>query len=148
MSEMNTTEINRLLDQMNTGVLALCSGREPYSIPVSYRYGDDSIFIKLGYTEESRKMEVLGENDRVSFTVYDVDEETESPGPFVPFAWRSVVVTGELREVESEKAVNVILDTESGPSPKNPWGEPRANLDFTVYEIEVDEISGRKGMGT
>lgn len=144
--EMNTTEINRLLEQLNTGVLSF-SGDKPYGVPVSYRRTSDSIYIKLGFTEGSRKMDLLERDSRVCLTVYSVDETTEALGPFVPFEWKSVIASGELREVESEKAVDVVIDAEGGPSPDNPWGEPRADIDFKLYELRIHEVTGRKGVG-
>lgn len=72
--------IETVLKDAPVGVLSLCDGGEPYSIPVNFYYEHGKIFIHCA--KEGRKVDILRENPQVCFlVVHPVEvEETECGG--------------------------------------------------------------------
>ncbi|MFB6283509.1 MAG: pyridoxamine 5'-phosphate oxidase family protein [Halobacteria archaeon] len=145
MVEMDDVDIDQLLSKENKGTLALSENDYPYSVPVIYRYVDGDIYFKLGRPKDSKKIEIIEENPKVSFTVFETQPEPDSSGPYTELAWASVIIRGKLEEVEEREAAQVALSSEEGPAPDNPWGESRSDLEFQIYRLKDDEVSGRKG---
>lgn len=146
MEEMGAAEVEAMLEEKNLGVLALARGGEPYAIPMAYRYGDGTVYFKFGVPTDSRKQTIVDENDTVSFVVYDIETDEGSGGYLQHHPWRSVQLNGHLRAVDDPEAVDVVVDTDRGDVPDNPWGEPRAEMSFTMYRLDAEEVSGRKAV--
>ncbi|MEF8784653.1 MAG: pyridoxamine 5'-phosphate oxidase family protein [Haloarculaceae archaeon] len=140
MQPLSGDEIDALLTRCGVGVLSLYDGTYPYSIPMSFGYdGSEPIFsIQLGTSDQSRKRDCLDRSTKVCFTVYDEPE---------PETWESVVITGELEALpeEAAKAAFAALATNAEfPSDVRVWGVPLADVDLTLYGLDVDERTGRK----
>ncbi|MDY7082820.1 MAG: pyridoxamine 5'-phosphate oxidase family protein [Halobacteria archaeon] len=143
MQEMKSGEIDDFLNETGDGVIAFSKDGQPYSVPISIGYTDNKIYLKFGYRDGSKKKKYLEANKNVSVTTYETTEDTKSTSVLYDVAWRSVVVQGTLHEVEDPEAIDAALETHPSDA-DNPWGLPRAEVEFEVYRLEIDEITGRK----
>jgi uncharacterized protein len=131
--ELTVDEIRHFMRTHKWGLLCTVGGDgEPYAVPVSYGFDGTEVYVATGPGKKARNMEV---NPGVCLTVPDV----ESGGH-----WRSVVVTGHARGVESirEKLHALgVLARQRGHLPT------RADLarmaSSRVIRIEVSEMTGR-----
>lgn len=137
-TEMTVQEIDALLGRHETGVLALAHADTPYAIPISYGYDADArtFYLRLVSTPESEKRAFLESTPATRLVVYEEDGAT----------YRSVVATGALRAVETDDiTVNHI---EQYGKTKRPlfeiWGQSKADLDIQLYELDPEELSGRR----
>ncbi|WIV67732.1 pyridoxamine 5'-phosphate oxidase family protein [Natrialbaceae archaeon AArc-T1-2] len=137
---MTATEIDSCLGRHETGVLGLARDDEPYAIPISYGYDADerTVYLRLVSTPDSEKRRFLGSRPRARLVVYD-RAETEP-------IYRSAVAAGPLEELPPEELT--VDHVEQYGDAKRPlfeiWGEPTADLDIRLYELEPDELSGRR----
>ncbi|MFD1587726.1 pyridoxamine 5'-phosphate oxidase family protein [Halorientalis brevis] len=140
MRELSADEVTTVLSRNGIGVLALLDGDQPYPLPMSFGYdGDRPLFVmQFGAGPDSRKFDCLEEGAKAGFTVY---EETE-PGT----EWRSVVITGELREIRDEETVDaytaIAANAEFAPDMAI-WGVPLEDTSLTVFELTMNECTGR-----
>ena len=137
-TEMTAEEIDAFLGTQETGVLSLADGDDPYAVPISYGFHAESrsFYFRLVSTDGSEKRRFLADEPRVRFVVYD-DENAER--------YRSVVATGHLEEIDP--AALSVEQVEQYGEAKRPlfeiWGEPRADLDIRLFELDTTELTGR-----
>lgn len=103
ISEMNDTdaeqmdeqEVEQFLREQGVGVLAVSDRDLPYVIPISFGYDGGSClyFIYLLFGEESKKESLSERVEMARFLVYSAQSMYE---------WRSVILTGKLKEVQKE----------------------------------------------
>lgn len=134
---MTEAEAERFLESNGHGVIGLADGDRAYTIPISYGYDGDRLFLYfIQFGDSGEKFAYSGADGRVSLTVYDVETE---------FDWRSVNVAGSLRGIdgdEREYAERVIDERAWQPSLFPPTD---AMTGVEWLELEIDEIAGRKG---
>lgn len=136
-SEMTTAEIDRFLTERGYGTLSLSSGGRAYSVPISFGYDGDRLFMELlTFGERSKKLEYLEGTEEASLVAMEVNGRSD---------WRSVVVTGPTEEVdEDEAAYHEAVLEENGWFPViYPRSEPLT--DVTRIVLEPSETGGRKG---
>ena len=136
--EMRDEEVYELLNRVGYGHLACCRNDQPYVVPIYYVCEGHEIFM---YTTAGLKSEIIRDNPRICLQV----EELLETG-----AWRSVVVTGEAREIvdRSERETAVELIRRSNPSLlpalaikwSNDWMKKNVEV---VYRIKIDSATGR-----
>lgn len=137
---MTTSEMNDFLGRQETGVLSLADADEPYAVPISYGYDatDQTFYMRLVSTPESEKRQFLASSPRARLVVY---EENESRTDY-----RSVVAVGSLTEIPPEELT--VDHVEQYGEAKRPlfeiWGESKQNLNIRLYELDPDELSGRR----
>jgi nitroimidazol reductase NimA-like FMN-containing flavoprotein (pyridoxamine 5'-phosphate oxidase superfamily) len=91
---MSSDAIDELLETQGYGILSLCSGGEPYSIPISFGYDGEQIYFGLLEAgSESTKMAVIEDGARVRLLVTDIRGR---------FEWQSVAVTGPVRALDGD----------------------------------------------
>lgn len=119
-------------------MLSLAREDEPYAIPISYGYDTEArrFCLRLVSTPESEKRRFLASSPHARLVVYEEDDPI----------YRNVVTTGTLNEVpRDELTVDYI---EQYGDAKRPlfeiWGESRQDLDIQLYQLEPDELSGRR----
>ncbi len=93
---MGEKEIEQFLRQQGVGVLALPGRDVPYVLPISFGYdgGSRLYFIYLLFGPQSKKEELSERADRARFLVYSAESMHE---------WRSVLLTGEFKQVPQEE---------------------------------------------
>lgn len=94
--QMDETEIDQFLREQGVGVLVLPSRDVPYALPISFGYDGNSrlYFVYLLFGVESKKEELSDRAERARFLVYSATSMHE---------WRSVLLTGTIREVSDEE---------------------------------------------
>lgn len=137
-TEMGDGETDALLERHETGVLALARGDEPYAIPVSYGYDAEKrrFYLRLVSTPESEKRRVFTSSPHARLVVYEEAGDT----------YRSVVAVGTLEEID--RAELTVEHVEQYGDAKRPlfeiWGESKRDLDVDLYQLDPDELSGRR----
>lgn len=129
------------LAEQGHGVLAFAAER-PYAVPVSYGYDVDGgrCFLQLLFGETSEKRALLDVDDAVSLVVYEWEDLLE---------WRSVILTGTLREVESdEEPVAAEGFTEGAKlTDMSVFPDQLTDLKIHWYEMVIDSIEERHPTG-
>lgn len=136
-SAMDETEIESVLGTGGTGVLAVAMDDVPYATPVSYGYHHESksFYFRLGFGESSRKSRFVEAGSPATFVVYDRLQER----------WYSVVARGTLEPITADEITTDIANhLRRGELPLvEVWDEPAANLEFELYRMAIDDLSGR-----
>ena len=124
--------------------LGLADGDQPYVIPMSFGYRDNTLYFHTG--KKGKKMEILKKNNRVCFEM-EVDLEiipADNPCKW-NMCYRSVVGYGRavILEDPSEKrkALDVIV-THYGGSPVV-YDEKRVN-GLAVIKVDIDRMTGKE----
>ena len=135
---MTEAETDALLGRRETGVLSLARADEPYAVPISYGYdaSDRSFCMRLVSTPGSEKDRFLTDSPQVRFVVYEEDGPT----------YRSVIANGRLELVP--RSALTPDHVERFGAAKRPlfemWQEAKDELDVRLYELDPDELSGRR----
>lgn len=137
-TSVSEEEIDSILGRHETGVLALARDGEPYSIPVSYGYDPDRgrFYFRLVSAPESEKRRFLASTPQARLVIYEEDDPV----------YRSVVAVGPLEEISRDDLT--VEHVEQYGAAKRPlfelWGESCRDLDINLYQLEPEEISGRR----
>ncbi len=137
--EMDEAEISDLLQSKGHGVLSMGLESRGYGLPISYTYDRDAdrLFLGLVKLPGSKKTKFATNTDEVTLNVYQYDDVD---------AWKSVIVTGEITEVDPERipdrVADLFFETESRDS-TDPELSHLGEFDRTWYELDVSDISGR-----
>lgn len=135
---MTADETDALLGRHETGVLALARVDDPYAVPISYGYdaSDRRFCMRLVSTPSGQKTRFLDDSQQARFVVYEERGST----------YRSAVATGRL-ELVPRSALTPDRVAQFGTA-KRPlfemWDETRDELDIQLYELDPDELSGRR----
>jgi nitroimidazol reductase NimA-like FMN-containing flavoprotein (pyridoxamine 5'-phosphate oxidase superfamily) len=138
--EMTTKEIAEFLTRQGHGVLSF-SGREPYSIPISFGYDvlENRCIFQLVSDTDSRKEGALEQSNAVSLVAYewtDIDD------------WKSVIITGKLFSIvdESPEAVDAaeIFSEYASVTSLTAFEEPLSEMTAVWYELDIEEMEGRQ----
>jgi hypothetical protein len=135
---MTDAETDALLARHETGVLTLASDDEPYAVPVSYGYDASArcLCMRLVSTPDGEKRRFLTDSPRARFVVYEEEGTT----------YRSVVASGRLELVPRSTLTAEHVERFGGA--KRPlfeiWGEATDDLDIHLYELDPDDLSGRR----
>lgn len=133
MERMDDDDIVSFLSTQSLGVLGLPTGETPYLVPMSYGFDKDSR-LYFGYVvgSQSRKADLSEQTDTATFLVYNAE---------TMFHWRSVLVTGTLRELppeETSKATAV-----EGPMWRPELIETVSKTEgYQYYELQIEEWTG------
>jgi nitroimidazol reductase NimA-like FMN-containing flavoprotein (pyridoxamine 5'-phosphate oxidase superfamily) len=136
MQKFDDEEIDRLLTEVNEGVLALASDDEAYGVPVAFGYDGERLIFQLGDTE-GRKMAFIEESPAARFVVY-----TTNPNRSV----ESVVVEGDVERVSEDdrwSAFAALRENAEFPVDGTLWGKPPDETDAELYTLEPREMTGR-----
>ncbi|WP_338728228.1 pyridoxamine 5'-phosphate oxidase family protein [Haladaptatus sp. DJG-WS-42] len=137
-AEMTEGEIQQLLDRGGSGVLSLAMDADAYAIPISYGFdpGSTRFYFRLGYGTESEKRSYVEHTQTARLVVYEnIDGE-----------WKSVIAAGTLREIaDDELNLEVVRALRQADLPLlDIFDTPRDELVFSMYALDVAELTGRK----
>jgi len=133
---MDSKDIDDLLVSQGYGILSLCREGEPYSIPVSFGYDGEDVYLGLlAEGQDSTKLEFIRDGATVRLLVTDIRGR---------FEWQSVAVTGPANELDSEgdeweRCIDVLDD--------NAWfmrafEQSDAIDSIQGWKLQVDELRG------
>jgi nitroimidazol reductase NimA-like FMN-containing flavoprotein (pyridoxamine 5'-phosphate oxidase superfamily) len=135
---MTGAETDALLERRETGVLSLARVDEPYAVPISYGYDADvrRFCMRLVSTPDSEKRRFLSDSPEVRFVVYEEDGTT----------YRSAIANGRLERVPRSELTPEHVERYGAA--KRPlfemWEETKGDLDIQLYELDPDELTGRR----
>lgn len=136
---MSREECRELLSAARFGRLGLSADDVPYVVPISYVYAEEKIYLHSG--RHGKKVKMAKVNPRVCFEV-DVLEGR---------SWKSVLALGRAsisEELEDkEKVFDAFMRSKMGGHGGQAFSrKDLENMPMCVWEIEIEEISGREGM--
>lgn len=136
--ELSIDECMVLLSSARYGRLGLCKDNQPYVIPMSYVYHDGKIYLHSG--GKGKKILYVTANPRVCFQI-DLLEKGK---------WSSVNASGRAELSEGIDAKQRMFDAFTnkglgGHGGKNFQRQDLERMDMTVWEIAIDELTGREG---
>ena len=134
---MDEGEIDQLLSNRTTGVLALPAEGAPSMRPLSFHFdGDSALHFVYVVGEESRKAELSERADAAQFLVYSME---------TPFNWRSVLLAGTVERVPEGEADTV---AEAMEATRPDLFERALAVEATeLYRFDVEERTGIKHLG-
>jgi nitroimidazol reductase NimA-like FMN-containing flavoprotein (pyridoxamine 5'-phosphate oxidase superfamily) len=137
--ELSKEDCESLLSRERYGRLALSLDDVPYIIPMSYVYSGSRIY--LHSRGSGKKVEMASNNPRVCFEVDHLEKNR----------WLSVVITGKAELSTDVKAKKRMFDAFVGKELKGHGAkqferEELERMEMTIWEIEIEEMTGREGM--
>jgi nitroimidazol reductase NimA-like FMN-containing flavoprotein (pyridoxamine 5'-phosphate oxidase superfamily) len=137
--ELNRVDCAALLSAGKYGRLGLSLNDLPYVIPISYVYFDNKIY--LHSRGGGRKIDLVSKNPSVCFQIDQLDEK----------CWSSVVAYGKARlssDVEAKRRMFDVFIQKGlgGHGGKKFDRDELENMEMTIWEIEVEEMTGREGI--
>ncbi len=137
--DLSKDECSSLLSATRYGRLGLTKGSQPYVVPMSYVYQDGRIY--LHSRGKGKKVEYVTENPRVCFQIDLLEKER----------WSSVIATGIARLSDSVEAKQKMFDAftnkgQGGHGGKKFSREELERMPMTIWEIEIEEMTGREGV--
>lgn len=127
---MTEAEVEERLRASETGVLALADGDDAYAVPVSVHYDGDRILVRVSRhgDDPGLKESFIEATETATFVLHDAGDD----------AW-SIVVRGRL-EV-SDALDEADINERFGPF--HVFDENVDEVDFTIYELVPNEVTGR-----
>ncbi|WP_135853014.1 pyridoxamine 5'-phosphate oxidase family protein [Halorussus salinus] len=128
---MTDAEVEEYLRDGEVGVLSLADGGDAYAVPVGYHYDGERLLVRLGERDDSTKMDYLENTGTATLVVYENESEADS--------W-SLLVRGKLVELptETDREINEQFE------PFRLFGENVADVDAAVFELRMEEVTGRR----
>ncbi len=128
-----------MLSSGRYGRLGLSHLDRPYVVPMSYVFCDGKIY--LHSRGKGRKVEIAAMNPRVCFQIDHLDKNR----------WSSVLASGTVRlssDPDAKKRMFEIFMKKGmqGHGGKQFQTADLQKMDMTIWEIEIEAISGREGM--
>ncbi|HBV96109.1 MAG: pyridoxamine 5'-phosphate oxidase [Peptococcaceae bacterium BICA1-7] len=136
---LSREECAALLSAGRYGRLGLSICNLPYVIPISYVYFENSIYFHS--SGRGKKVQMVNKNPHICFEVDFLDKG----------CWSSVVVYGLARLSTQLDAKRRMFDAFtrkglSGHGGKHFMREDLENMDMTIWEIAIKEMTGRVGI--
>lgn len=109
----DAARIEEFLTRTRTGVIGISGADYPYCVPVNYIWKDGAVYFHgLG---SGKKVQLLEENPKVSFTVYEEIGTVKDPVPcHADTSYMSVMIFGRVERVtdfkESAQVLQAIVD--------------------------------------
>ncbi len=146
--QLSKSDCEAILEKNTHGVLAvLGDGGYPYTVPVSYYYEGDAIFIHGA--KRGHKLDAIANYDKVSFCV--VDQDLVVPEQYTSY-FRSVVVFGKAEIMDSEKEILTAINKLAKKYAPNDSDENR-NIAIqreisamAMIKINIAHISGKEAI--
>jgi nitroimidazol reductase NimA-like FMN-containing flavoprotein (pyridoxamine 5'-phosphate oxidase superfamily) len=138
---MSEAAVADRLNEVETGVLALSNDGDAYAVPVAHYYDGDGLYFRLGITEGSRKRAFIRNTETATYLLYDT-EATDAPRELD--SW-SILITGTLRELPEERHSEFdTAEINRRFSPIRVFDGNVDEIEISVFEFEIDAITGRK----
>ena len=131
-----------ILDRGQVLRLAMCSGDQPYLVPLNYVHDQGRIYLHTG--RQGLKMEFLRANPKVCF---EVTVDVELLPSALPCKWncafRSVLGFGRVVEVEDpserRRGLEMIVTRYAGPGPHRPAAEAAERV--CVLRLDIESLT-------
>jgi nitroimidazol reductase NimA-like FMN-containing flavoprotein (pyridoxamine 5'-phosphate oxidase superfamily) len=128
---MSDEELRETLRANDTGVLGLADEGRSYTVPVSYHYDGESVWLRLSDDGDSEKMAFVDTTSEASFLVYGVEAER---------SW-SVLLRGNLRRDDDAFEADALRDHFSD---LRIFDEDIAEVQLALFEFVPSEVTARR----
>jgi nitroimidazol reductase NimA-like FMN-containing flavoprotein (pyridoxamine 5'-phosphate oxidase superfamily) len=91
LGELNDIQMDNILNSQAIGRLACTDGKQPYIVPVIFKYDGKYIY---GQSNEGLKLKLLRKNPNVCF---EVDRMTDFRN------WESIIIYGQFQELDEKE---------------------------------------------
>lgn len=137
--DLSKEECLNLLSAARYGRLGLAKDAQPYVVPMSYVFADGRIY--LHSRGGGTKTDFASANPRVCFQIDSLDKGH----------WSSVIAFGLARLSDDIEAKQRMFDAftargQGGHGGKKFSREELERMPMTVWEIEIEEMTGREGV--
>jgi nitroimidazol reductase NimA-like FMN-containing flavoprotein (pyridoxamine 5'-phosphate oxidase superfamily) len=137
--ELTIQECEAILSKSRYGRLGLCADGKPYVVPMSYVYSAGNIF--LHSRPLGKKVDHAKKNQEICFEVDLLDENR----------WSSVIAYGKVRLSSDPEARRRMFESFTAKDLQGHGGkafsrEEMEKMEMTLWEIKVEEITGREGV--
>jgi nitroimidazol reductase NimA-like FMN-containing flavoprotein (pyridoxamine 5'-phosphate oxidase superfamily) len=139
-------EIYEILDRAFIGHLALCSGGEPYVVPLCFGVMNGAVYFHCA--REGRKLDMIAENPRGCFQVQCDEDLVRSPQRACGWGmlYKSVMISGPITLVEDEEekcaALLAIMKKYAGGDFSHEFSSAEC-ASVTVLRLDPRERSGK-----
>ncbi len=136
--ELSLDECRALLSATRYGRLGLSSNNVPYVVPMSFVYRDGKIY--LHSRGKGKKVMYATRNPMVCFQIDLIEKNS----------WSSVLALGTVHLSDDLEAKKRMFDAFTrmdmqGHGGKQFSREELENMEMTIWEIEIEELTGREG---
>lgn len=139
-------EIETIIRQAEVCYLGLAVENQPYVVPLNYGYRDRILYIHCA--PEGRKLDIIRQNNRVSFTM-SVDNKIEDKGDLAcqwGCGYRSVIGFGHAQIIstltEKKEALDIIMEHYSGRTSFD--YKPALLEQMVIIQITIESMGGKK----
>lgn len=145
---LSREEISLILYRGTSGVLAL-SGDDnyPYAVPISYVYDGENIYFHCA--KSGHKLDVIQQNEKVSFCVIDQDKIV--PDEYTSY-FRSVIAFGHVEVITDEKEkLSAVEKLAIKYAPKDTAIGRKNAIDrewtpLCMLKMSIDHITGKEAI--
>jgi hypothetical protein len=135
---MDEAEVADYLRDGRVAVLSLADDGRAYAVPVGYHYDGESLLVRLLDDDDAEKADYLDGTREACLLLYGVDGDA---------SW-SIQARGSPRElVGDERAAFDDERINEAFGPVRVFGEPTADLSFSLYELDDAVVTGRRTPG-
>lgn len=145
--QISAEECQRIMSRATSGVLALC-GRDgcPYAVPLSFVFSEGRIYFHSAL--HGHKLDLLSENQKVSFCVIDKDDVVADE--YTTY-FRSVIAFGTARVVSDVdgklRALGLLADKYAPGELTHRKEEIDKGLNhLVIIEIDVERMTGKEAV--
>ena len=145
LGDLNTYEIEDLLERQVTGRIGCHADGKTYIVPINYVYKNGYVY---GHSADGKKIEILRKNPQVCFQVDHIERIVK---------WKSVIAWGKYEEItdraEMQKAMQEIIQHMMpliGSSDGHPShgitdaaSDIGSGIELILYKIFLEEKSGK-----
>lgn len=128
---MSEAEVDEHLRAGEHGVLALADGHDAYAVPLSYHYDGDRLLLRVStHRGPGEKSDFLETTETATFVCYEASGDD---------SW-SIHVRGSVAPAEEvdEATLNEMFP------PFRLFGEAVEDVEFTLYELRMESVTGRR----
>ncbi|MEF8840662.1 MAG: pyridoxamine 5'-phosphate oxidase family protein [Haloarculaceae archaeon] len=133
---MDERELAEHLHGVEAGVLALADDGDAYAVPVSFRYDDGRLLLRLTDDGDSEKLAFARATDSATFVAFGSDGND---------SW-SVLARGPLVELDDDETA-ALLEAPDAFGSVRVFDEAVTELEIRVFELEAEAITGRRTAG-
>lgn len=131
-SGLSESDVDEYLRAGEHGVLGLADGNDAYTVPLSYHYDGERLLLRVSeHDDDSEKGRFIEATETATFVCYEASTKE---------SW-SVHVRGPLREWRADVDEETL--NEWFP-PFRLFDEAVENVGLSLYELEMESVTGRK----
>lgn len=132
MKDLSKEEMERLLNTVGDGVLALSSEDIPYCIPFGFVYIGGKVYLSM--FPRGRKWEIFKKNNKVCFNAFCWNEDHSE--------WSSVVIDGKMVQVKNLKEIESVVRANIAKVGLDPVSYLEKRM--AIYQKSIDKPSALK----